>query len=335
MNERWLQLLQTEGATFANGRVTDFANGTKHDSRAAICDLSHYGVIKVTGEDAAKFLQAQLTNDVLALNDGHAQWNGWCSPKGRLLATFLILQIADSYFLLLQKSLQATIQKRLGMFVLRSKVKIEDVSDAWQRIGVLSNTADINTAPTLPRDLMQAETSQFGFSIRLSSQRVLMFAETESAISVWQTLSTSSNRVGSNDWDLAGIRDGVIDINVETQDAYVPQMVNFELIGAVNFKKGCYPGQEIVARTQYRGILKRRMVRATFAADGVPVAGTALYAPAFGEQVAGTIALAAKNGDMVEALVVSQIDAITSDSLFLDAAFTQKIVLLDLPYPVI
>jgi tRNA-modifying protein YgfZ len=332
MNERWLQRLQSEGAEFTNGRVTHFADAPKLDGNDALCDLSHYGVIKVSGEEAAKFLQAQLTNDVLALNDGQAQWNGWCSPKGRLLTTFLIWRNGADYFLQLQKSLQPTIQKRLGMFVLRAKVVIEDVSDVWQRIGVM---AGMNTSLTLPTNLMQSEPNKLGIVIRLSNQRTFIFAEIDTAIATWQTLSKTISRVGANDWDLAGIRDGIIDITPETQDAYVPQMVNFELIGAVNFKKGCYPGQEIVARTQYRGILKRRMVRLTFAAINIPIAGTPLYSPAFAEQAAGTIALAAKNGEMVEALVVAQIEAITSDSLYQDAAFTQKCQILALPYPVL
>lgn len=332
MNERWLQLLQLEGATFSNGRVTHFAATPTRNGNDALCDLSHYGVIKVSGEEAAKFLQAQLTNDVLALNDGQAQWNGWCSPKGRLLVTFLIWRHDNSYLLLLPKSLQVAIQKRLGMFVLRSKVVIEDVSNVWQRIGVI---ADTNTSLTLPTNLMQCETNKLGLVIRLSNQRALIVAEIVTAIATWQTLSKTISRVGANDWDLAGIRDGIIDITPETQDAYVPQMVNFELIGAVNFKKGCYPGQEIVARTQYRGILKRRMVRATFAAIDIPIAGTPLYSPAFAEQVAGTIALAAKNGEAIEALVVAQIEAITSDSLYQDAAFTKKCQILNLPYPVL
>ena len=136
MNERWLQLLQSEGAAFTNGRVSHFADAPTLSSNNALCDLSHYGVIKVSGEEAAKFLQAQLTNDVLALTVGQAQWNGWCSPKGRLLVTFLIWRNDNSYLLLLPKSLQTAIQKRLGMFVLRSKVVIEDVSETWQQIGV-------------------------------------------------------------------------------------------------------------------------------------------------------------------------------------------------------
>ncbi|NJR72381.1 MAG: folate-binding protein YgfZ [Gammaproteobacteria bacterium] len=255
MNERWLQLLQSEGASFTNGRVAHFVDAPVLGGGAALCDLSHYGVIKVSGEDAAKFLQAQFTNDVAALNVGQAQWNGWCSPKGRLLVTFLIWRTESHYVLLLQKSLQAAIQKRLGMFVLRSKVVIEDASDTWQRMGVVigvdAAATTTNSTYRLPSVLMQSETGSLGFTIRLSAQRMLILAETDMAMATWQTLAKTLSRAGSNDWDLASIRDGIIDISPETQDAYVPQMVNYELIGAVNFKKGCYPGQEIVARTHH------------------------------------------------------------------------------------
>ncbi len=332
MNERWLQLMQSEGAQFEGGRITHFADTFVETDRDAICDLSHYGIIKVSGEDSAKFLQAQLTNDVLALAVGQAQWNGWCSPKGRLLTTFLIWRDDNGYLLMLPKSLQVAIQKRLGMFVLRSKVVIADVSETWLRIGVI---ADMHTTIALPQTLMQCAVSTHGNMIRLSASRTLIFAEADVAVSAWQTLSKTVARVGVNQWDLAGIRDGVIEITPETQDAYVPQMVNFELIGAVNFKKGCYPGQEIVARTQYRGILKRRMVRAAFTLDNLPIAGTPLYSPAFAEQVAGTIALAAKIDGLVEALVVAQIEAISTDGLYLDTAFTQKLQIRELPYQVL
>jgi len=336
MNERWTQHLQNEAAEFEHGRVVHFKNASlKTENTNAICDLSHYGVLEISGNDAGVFLQGQLTNDVLALGVGDAQWNGWCSAKGRLLVSFLLWRDEVGYFVLLPKSLQAAIQKRLGMFVLRSKVTITDVGATWQRFGVIADATNGNENSARMRAIKTAETT----IIKLTASRSLVLANADALIRAWQQYKLTHLLADASRWDLAGIRDGVIEITPETQDAYVPQMVNFELIGAVNFKKGCYPGQEIVARTQYRGILKRRMVRATFVAPDVPIAGTPLYSPAFADQVAGTIALAARtdenNGQAVEALIVAQIEAITTDSLFLDIECTRKLRLLDLPYPVL
>lgn len=333
MNERWNALLQNENAIFENGRVVSFANHAATDK--GLCDLSHYGVIEVSGEDATAFLQAQLTNDVTKLDDNGAQWNGWCSPKGRLLVVFLIIRTGEKYLLLLPKSLQPSIQKRLGMFVLRSKVKIEDVSVSHQRIGLVGDLSSASFISDLPTTLMTSQHSSWGRIVRISDRRALILGGMDTLSQSWQPLKTHFPLSGASMWDLAAIREGVIEITPETQDAYVPQMVNFELIGGVNFKKGCYPGQEIVARTQYRGILKRRMVRVTFTHAVLPAPNTAVYSPAFDDQAAGTIALAAATGEHVEALVVAQIEAITSDSLFLDQAFTQKLAIRDLPYSVL
>lgn len=364
MNERWIQLLQSQHAHFNMGRVTAYADAdldgnaiasaphTK-DNTEALVDLSHYGVIQVTGDDAASFLHAQLTNDVNALADGDAQWNGWCSVKGRLLVTFLIWRRGTDYFLMLPNALLPAILKRLGMFVLRAKVKLIDVSTSLMRFAVVnimntaSNEADalhhlIANMPTA--DMRCCILPQGGDVIRLSAWRVVVVAEIDVAINHWQSIAPKTILSGASTWDLGNIRAGTIDITPETQDAYVPQMANFELSGGVSFKKGCYPGQEIVARTQYRGILKRRMQRVAFQCSNVPLPGTSIYSPEFPEQACGTIALAAlvgaRDGDEpsdsknIEALVVAQIESLRPGSLYLDAAFTQPMTLLDLPYRV-
>jgi tRNA-modifying protein YgfZ len=334
MSERWTALLQVEGAIFDNGRVVGYAD--QPQVLHGLCDLSHYGVIKVSGDDAATFLQAQLTNDITKLDDGQAQWNGWCSPKGRLLVVFLIVREGPHFLLLLPKTLQGAIQKRLGMFVLRAKVKIEDASTTLQRLGLVwDGAAPASTIDNMPQTPMTSTEGALGRIVRISDRRALILGSAETLSQTWQQLRTHFPLTGATSWDLAAIGEGVIEITPETQDAYVPQMANFELIGGVNFKKGCYPGQEIVARTQYRGILKRRMARVLFDASNAPLPNTAIYSPAFGDQAAGTIAMAVAHDNTVEALVVAQLEAISSDSLFLDAAFTQKIRILDLPYAVL
>jgi folate-binding protein YgfZ len=206
--------------------------------------LGRYGLLSVTGADARAFLHAQLTNDIEHLAADRAALAGWCSAKGRLLATFLVIPAPDGFLLQLARDLAAPVAKRLSMFVLRAKVRITDVSDAWAQFGVWD------------ADLQQPDVAWRGkrATIRVGERRYLELALKEEA----------SERPDGDEaqWVLQEIRAGRPLITAATQDQFVPQMVNFEQLGGVDFRKGCYPGQEIVARAQYRGQVKRRMVRA-------------------------------------------------------------------------
>lgn len=249
------------------------------------CDLSPFNaLLRVSGDDAEAFLQGQTTNDVKALAVGQAQWNGWCTPKGRLLVTFALARHASGFLMLLPAAFAEATARRLRMFVLRSKVTITDVSGELGRFGVWGGALPPGAFP-------------------IGEGRGLVFG------------TAPSGRTASLDaWSLSLIRDGIVQVVPGTQEEFVPQMANWDLIGAVNFKKGCYPGQEIVARTQYRGILKKRTARV--AADGPMAPGTPVYCAAFGDQAAGMVANAiqAPEGHW-EALVVAQIEAITQQDL--------------------
>ncbi len=343
MSEVWLSHLQSIGAQFDQGRIVTFGNQALEDkalknSSAILCDLSHQGLIRVTGEDAAAFLHAQFCNDILALGDHTAQWNGWCSPKGRLLATFLIWKTPQEYFLQLPRVLQAAIQKRLQMFVLRSKVKLEDVSSDWVRIGIAGpgvETVLQNMTRNIPPCPMQAVSLNLGWLIRISARRFEIVTAAEQAIPYWNALAITACTIGANGWDWLTLQEGLVTILPATQDTFVPQMVNFDLIGGLSFKKGCYPGQEIVARTLYRGILKRRMVLAHIGIDHTPQPGEKIYSTHFGDQAAGEIANAAKapNGGF-DALVVAQIESIKTDDLKYGAMDGPVLTLLPLPYTI-
>lgn len=206
--------------------------------------LSRYGLLSVAGADARAFLHAQLTNDIEHLPADRAALAGWCSAKGRLLASFLVVPAADGFLLQLARDLAAPVAKRLSMFVLRSKVKVTDVSDSWTQFGVWD------------ADFEQPEVAWSGARarVRVGERRYLELAPT--------TDIPESASADEAQWTLQEIRAGRPLISAATQDQFVPQMVNFEQLGGVDFKKGCYPGQEIVARAQYRGQVKRRMVRA-------------------------------------------------------------------------
>jgi folate-binding protein YgfZ len=339
MSERWYSELTRQGAQFSDGRVTAFSAESGNDfvalnESAILCDLSHFGLMLATGDDAASFLHGQLCNDVLALTDSNVQWNGWCSPKGRLLVTPLIWRGKQGFYLLLPRALQAVIQKRLQMFVLRAKVKLTDESDNWVRIGVAGPNAEVllrNAAGTVPDKLMTSVHTETGRVIRLSTNRFVVIASPENAIALWNQLAEQARPVGAAMWDWLSIQQGIVNILPETQDAFVPQMANFELVGGVSFKKGCYPGQEIVARTQYRGILKRRMVLAHSPTAAKP--GDKLFSDAFGDQAAGEVANVAPAPDGgFDMLVVAQIDAISRNNLRYETPGGPALTINALPY---
>ena len=346
MSERWISELTRQGAQFSDGRVTAFGDTnnpaaayTALQNGAVLCDLSQFGLMLATGEEAAAFLHGQFCNDVLALGDSAAQWNGWCSPKGRLLVSLLAWSGKQGVYSLLPRSLQPAIQKRLQMFILRAKVKLSDESDNWVRFGVAGASAEAllrATVGAVPVDVMSTVHTEAGHIIKLSATRFIVVASPNNAIALWNQLSDApmhATKAGASVWDWLSIQQGIITVLPETQDAFVPQMANFELIGGVSFKKGCYPGQEIVARTQYRGILKRRMVLAHVTAATSPVPGEKLYSDGFGDQAAGEVANVAPSPDGgFEMLVVAQIAAINDNNLKYAAPDGLAVTIKPLPY---
>ena len=203
--------------------------------------LNRYGLLVVTGADARDFLHAQLTNDIANLPADRAALAGWCTAKGRLLASMLVIPSADGYLLQLARDLALTVAKRLSMFIFRSKVKITDESDAWAQYGVWDEALDVP-------------------GVRWDGDVVTVRVAQDRFLRMGRALSLTANKP-EEAWTLEEIRAGRPLISAATQDKFVPQMVNFEALGAINFQKGCYPGQEIVARAQYRGEVKRRMAR--------------------------------------------------------------------------
>ena len=283
-----------------------------------VADLSHNALLAVSGDDAAAFLHAQFTNDVEALVPGAAQWNGWCSAKGRLLATFLLARRAEGFLLMLPAEIAAPIAKRLALFVLRSKAKIADVSELYARIGIAGPNAAVLVERhwgSLPSPMRSVE-KDGAIAIALDAERFVALVPMAAAPAFRDLFSADWQRTGADEWEWRSIRAGMPIIVAATQEAFVPQMANFELVGGVSFKKGCYPGQEIVARTQYRGILKKRMALAHLAGTERPQPGQSVYSSAFGDQSAGTIVNAAPAPDGgFDALVVAQVEGLARRDL--------------------
>ena len=283
-------------------------------------ELSQYGLLEVTGDDARAFLHAQLTNDIEKLDADHARLAGWCSAKGRLLASFLVVPHSGGYLLQLSRDLVPAIAKRLSMFILRSKVKIADASASWVQAGVgEAALAGLGLKPP-GEDLSIARTGN-RIAVRVSAGRYLLIAPQSDRARL-----ESLSGMDETTWALEEIRSGRPLVTQATQDQFVPQMVNYERFGAVDFQKGCYPGQEIVARAQYRGQVKRRMVRVR-----TPVAlraGQELFSDDLPGQASGTVV----NSSGDEALAVVQLSTLENGAALRAEANGAPLEVLPLPY---
>jgi len=256
--QQWHQFLQTSAEQHPLNEISPaLINET------VICDLSHLGLLQLDGADAFTFLQGQVTNDVKQLNGQVAHYSGYCNPKGRLLALFLAFAHQNHIHLQLPKELITPIAKRLKMYVMRSKVEIQDVSESIIKIGLNGPKAIellsqlFSQIPQNDYDLVSLDN---GAIIKLpgNQPRFEIFTDIANAPAIWSSLAQHSKTVDAAYWELLEIQAGIPEVYAKTQEEFVPQMLNLDLLNGINFKKGCYTGQEIVARTHYLGTVKRR-----------------------------------------------------------------------------
>jgi folate-binding protein YgfZ len=311
----WIEHLSSLGARFhpeAPTAIEDFGRVLTPAELAAgfVAPVTDLGLIAVSGEDAASFLHNQLTNDVEHLGSQEARLAGYCTAKGRLLATFLMWRgidnnVGEQVFLQLPRAIQAPLQKRLSMYVLRAKAKLRDATEEDARLAVLGLGGAAAEAllrthagelPAAPYGKLEGEA---GTVLRLAdafgSPRYLWLTSFDTASRALPALREKLALGGNAAWQLSGIHAGVPRIDQATQEQFVPQMINLELIGGVNFRKGCYPGQEIVARSQYLGKLKRRMALAMLD-NAAARPGDEVFAASDPDQPCGMIVNAAPNG---------------------------------------
>ncbi len=280
--------------------------------------LGSFGLLRAEGADARAFLHAQLTVDVEQLAADRARRAGWCSAKGRLLATFLLVPAGDGFLLQLSRDLAAPVAKRLAMFILRAKVKVSNVTESWPQYGIWGDDAGAGLEAlglSAPEDDLGVTQSNGRIAVRIGAKRFLMLGGADVVADA-----------GEQDWTLEEIRSGRPTVTQATQDQLVPQMANFELIGGVDFRKGCYPGQEIVARAQYRGAVKRRLYRLRSPVPLTP--GQELFSDDLPGQASGTVMNAAAG----EALAVLTIASIEAKAPIRAAAGGEALEVLPLPY---
>jgi folate-binding protein YgfZ len=337
----WTEFLTSQCAVLRDGVVASFGDAPGElaaaESETVIADLSQYGLIGLTGEDAQTFLHGQITNDLRNLSESAAVFAGYLSAKGRMLANFLVMKRDADILVMLPAALREAIQKRLSMFILRSKVKARDAGEEWVRLGVsgpqacMAVTDALNFAPA--DGLMGMARGEQAFVLRLGDQRFDVFVQPDVAPAIWQKLVATCKPVGAPAWDWLMVQAGVPMVMPRTQDHFVPQMANMELLGGVSFNKGCYPGQEIVARSQYLGKVKRRLFLAHV--DSEAAAGDELFSLDLPDQAAGHIAnAAAAPGGGYDVLAVVHSSSVEAGDVHLGARDGAQLVFRPLPYPV-
>ena len=290
-----------------------------------VCELSHFRLVRFFGAESQSFLHNQLTCDVAALESGKSTYGSYCNPKGRVLATFLLWRTGDEFFMQLPSSLREPIQKQISKYILRAKVKVADASPDWTLIGVVGTGA-----AALVQRVAGGETV-----IKLPGERYEIAVTRGKDQAILAALASETEKVSPEHWDWLDIRAGVPVILPATQEAFVPQMLNLDLIGGVSLTKGCYPGQEIVARMHYRGTLKQRMYLANVAGSDSPQPGDKLYSPDFGEQACGTIVNAARSPEGgSDVLAVIQIASAEKGNVHWKSPSGPMLKLMQLPYSV-
>ena len=255
-----------------------------------VCALSDGALFEVGGADTVAFLQGQVTNDVRQVSADAAQFNAYLSPKGRILTIFQLFLRHDRYYIYGPAATLASAIKRLQMFVLRADVQFRDVSTDYTAIGLSGPDIPALLARSLPipEKVDAAVTVNELTVIRLPgiAPRFQLSGPVAALQPLAAGITATADTVTADHWRLLDIAAAVPTIYPETVDQFTPQMVNLQRLGGVNFKKGCYVGQVIVARTQYLGRLKRRMYPARIDGETLPAPGSAIVAD---DQPVGTV----------------------------------------------
>ncbi|MDF3865449.1 folate-binding protein YgfZ [Pseudomonas denitrificans (nom. rej.)] len=293
-------------------------------------ELNHEGILAVRGADAAKFLQGQLTCNLNYLNAEYSSLGARCTPKGRMTSSFRILAEGEGFLLAMANDLLESQLADLKKYAVFSKATLSDDSSLWARFGLSgADTVLAELGLKLSGDADQVARAGGLIAICLGQGRVELWVPAERAAAITDLLQARLPHAELNDWLLGQVRAGVGQVFGATRELFIPQMINLQAVGGVSFKKGCYTGQEIVARMQYLGRLKRRLQRLKLDGTELPEPGRELFSPVHSTSV-GEVVLAARAADGVELLAVLQDDAAADGNVRLGE--DQPLRLLDLPY---
>lgn len=284
------------------------------NDQAIIASLSHLAVLSISGKDAATFLQGQTTCDIKTLVDSEPKLGAYCNAKGRTISTFIIIKLQDTYQLILTSDLLEAVRKKLQMYVLRSDVQLTDLSEQLCIIGThnIELTAQANLYPYLQQ-----------------SHRYLFIADPAQAQIFCTELQEkhTAHFINADTWLGLDIQAGIPWLFAETTEKFVPQMLNLDKLEAISFTKGCYTGQEIVARTHYLGKNKRAMYSASCTTEDIIHRGCSISDSDNQEADIGTVILSAKQDDRTQLLLVLKDQAITAKNLQLNNQNHDKISL--------
>jgi len=338
----WQDFLDAQGATRSATGEINFSNASSGGDicpdTTYITELGYQGLLAFDGADAATFLQGQVTTDVRELANGQWKLGAQCNLKGRMQASFALVQThAEQVLLRSHASLTDVTADHLKKYAVFSKVSINNVSDHWRRIGVFGPAATKLIDQQLQQPLANVgdvQVTEDLICLKLEPQRYELWLTPERAEPLWQQLAETCTLANSQLWQLADIRAGWAEISAANTGEFGPQELHYPLIGAVSFKKGCYTGQEIVARLHYKGKLKKHMTRIALEADKLDI--TTAIVNAAGARRGALVMAAAVGTDRWEALAVLPDDS--SEPLYLATANEQQpstqVVRMGLPYSV-
>ncbi len=340
-SENWQQFLTAQGATFSHGELTGF-NGTAPNnlditSSTYVSPLTQRALLTCAGPEAFKFLQGQVTCNVDDLHQPQARLGAHCTHKGRMIASFVAFAThSDTIALSVNSGCLDALKTALGKYIVFSKAKLA-VADNQVGVGIAGSNAE-TVLKTLfgdvPDSIYATVTSNSGTVIRIAQQQFECWLSEEVAMEVWSKMQPECQAIGNNDWDRLCIQQGLAEVRAQTIEEFIPQMLNFEPRDGISYSKGCYTGQEVVARMTYLGKLKRHTYRMELAGTQQLLPGTPVYA-AQSTQSAGHIVMSATTHCGNTACLVCVTDQAVSDNgVFLDQAGEQKFEILPLPYAI-
>ncbi|MDP1663894.1 MAG: folate-binding protein [Methylobacter sp.] len=327
MNPNWKNFLLSKNAVFDNDINVVFLS-PEHEGNKRIYPITQLGVLTVAGIDAAKFLQGQMTCNINDITDIKSSLGALCNLKGRAITTFLLVKSADAFLMILPKELLASVKKRLQMYVLRSNVSLTDSSDELCLIGLCDEASQSGEVSEHSFATSRQENIVVDFQ-----NRSLIIAEADNAQALWEEqVKLGFQADDSAQWRYLDIISGIPWLTAETSEEFIPQMLNLDKLGGISFTKGCYTGQEIVARTHYLGKAKREMFLAECDVLTPPEPNSTIIDDSTGtEQSAGKVLYAQKGRDACKMLVILQNGVDTNaDNLKLKNHNQDKITLLTL-----
>lgn len=332
MQDTWQAFLKEQGATIADNGAIEFNNADIDITKTALVSpLSGFSLLAVTGNDRHTFLHGQFINDLNLIEESKAQLSAWCNPKGQVITNFIIINTGISYLLLFKHELKEFVQKRLRMFVMRSDVTIEDITESSPLVGV-SNTKDLTSlGDNIPTNAGEVHAVDGLVIVCLpdNSGRYLITGNIEALTKKLPDLNNTFT--SSSVWELLDILAGLPWISSATQEQFLPQMLNLDILKGLSYQKGCYPGQEVIARLHYRGEVKKRLQ--IIKSEVELIVGDNIYINQT-ETKAGAIVNSSHHPDgTFYSLAIITLDNVNNE-LFSDTEVAKEISIIKLPYTI-